>query len=258
MSAEITPELFNRFLAVMTVMAAAVCCGLFLTTAGYGQYRTERWGKAIGNRAGWVIMELPVVVLFAAYWLLSKRTLETTPLVFFLLFNLHYCQRAFIFPLLIRGDDKMPWSVIIFGMIFNTANAFMQGTWIFFLSPDSLYTPEWLTTPQFVIGTAIFLTGFGINLHSDHVIRTLRRPGDTGFHVPRRGLFRFVTTANYFGEVVEWVGWAILTLSWAGLVFALWTAANLLPRAHTHHQWYIEQFGDEYPRDRKRLVPFVY
>ena len=80
-------------------------------------------------------------------------------------------------------------------------------------SPDSLYTSEWLTTLQFVIGTALFLMGFGINLHSDHIIRTLRGPGDTAFHVPRRGLFRFVTTANYLGEVVGWVGWAILTLS---------------------------------------------
>ena len=78
---------------------------------------------------------------------------------FFLLFNLYYCQRTFVFPLLIRGHGTMPLSIILFGMIFNTANAYMQGTWIFVLSPDTLYTPAWLHTPQFISGAVIFLNG---------------------------------------------------------------------------------------------------
>jgi 3-oxo-5-alpha-steroid 4-dehydrogenase 1 len=251
-------QFFHGFLVVMALLAVAVFCALFFVDAGYGQYIDRKWGRAINNKAGWVIMEIPVVILFWILWLTSQRTWAVTPLVFFLLFNLHYCQRTFIFPLLIRGNDTMPWSIILFGMIFNTANAYMQGAWIFFLAPDTLYTPAWLTTPQFMIGTMIFLAGFVINLHSDHIIRTLRQPGDTAFHIPRGGMFEYVTSANYFGELTEWVGWATMTLSWPGLVFAIWTFANLGPRANRHHNWYIETFGDEYPRDRKRMIPFVY
>ena len=254
----ITLQLFNGFLILMVVVAALVSWTLFSRPAGYGQYMSKRATGGINNRPAWIIMELPVVVLFFMYWLLSDRKFETTPLVFFLLFNLHYCQRTFIFPLLIRGDDKMPWSIILFGMIFNAANAFMQGTWIFFLSPDTLYTAAWLATPQFVIGVVIFLAGFAINLHSDHIIRNLRKPGDTAFHIPRGGMFKFVTSANYLGEVTEWVGWAIMTFSWAGLVFAVWTFANLAPRADTHRRWYVKKFGDEYPKDRMRMIPFIY
>ncbi len=251
-------EFFNAFLVAMTLTAVGVFCALFAVDAGYGQYIDRRWGKAISNRVGWVMMELPVVVLFAAYWLQSNRTSAPTPFVFFLLFNLHYLQRTFIFPLLIRGDDKMPLSIILFGMIFNTANAYMQGAWIFYLSPPTLYTPGWLKSPQFLIGSSIFLTGFAINLHSDHIIRSLRAPGDTAFHIPHGGLFDYVTAANYFGELVEWIGWAILTWSWAGVVFAVWTFANLVPRADRHHRWYMEQFGNTYPQSRKRMIPFVY
>lgn len=251
-------QLFHAFLLLMLILAAVVFRALTIAPAGYGQYTSRRWGRTVNNRAGWVIMELPVVILFLVYWLASERTFETTPLVFFVLFNLHYCQRTFVFPLLIRGHDVMPWSIIGFGMVFNAANAFMQGTWIFFLSPETRYTPAWLTTPQFLIGAAIFLGGFVINLHSDHIIRNLRRPGDTAFHIPRGGMFRYVTAANYFGEFTEWVGWAIMTWSWAGLVFAIWTFANLGPRANTHHHWYLEKFGDEYPKHRKRMIPFLY
>ena len=62
--------------------------------------------------------------------------------------------------------------------------------------------------------------------------------------------------AHYLGEIIEWTGWAIATWSPAGLAFALYTFANLAPRAITHHRWYRERFPD-YPRDRKALLPFL-
>ena len=42
----------------------------------------------------------------------------------------------------------------------------------------------------------------------------------------------------------------------AGLAFAVYTAANLAPRAFSHHSWYKERFAD-YPPTRKALIPFV-
>ncbi|NVM55524.1 MAG: DUF1295 domain-containing protein [Candidatus Helarchaeota archaeon] len=242
----------------MVIIAVIIFIMLFFVSAGYGQYITKKWGKSINNKAGWVIMEIPVVIIFLIYWIVSERTFEITPMVFFVLFNIHYCQRTFVFPLLIRGKDDMPWTIILFGMVFNSANAYMQGTWIFFLSPATMYPLSWLATPQFIIGVAIFLTGFVINIHSDYIIRNLRKPGDTAFYIPRGGMFRYVTSANYLGEFTEWVGWACMTLSWAGLVFAIWTFANLAPRANRHHRWYKEKFGDEYPKNRKRMIPFLY
>ncbi len=143
-------------------------------------------------------------------------------------------------------------------MLFSSANAYMQGMWIFHLAPASRYTAAWLTTPQFLGGVAIFLGGFAINLHSDHIIRHLRPPGGTGFHIPTGGLFEYVSAANYLGELTEWTGWAIMTWSLPGLVFAIWTFANLGPRAHRHHRWYRETFGAAYPLHRKRMIPFLY
>ncbi len=249
---------FNAFLIAMTLFGILVLLVLFFVPAGYGQMIAKKWGKAINNKAGWVIMEIPVVILFFLFWIFSPRKLDTAPFVFFLLFNLHYIQRTFIFPALIRGKDKMPWSIILFGIVFNTANAFMQGWWIYFLSPDGQYSAAWLSTPQFLIGVIIFLAGFVINIHSDHIIRNLRKPGDTAFHIPYGGMFKYVTSANYLGEFTEWVGWAVMTLSWPGLVFAIWTFCNLGPRAHALRKWYVKTFGDQFPKDRKRMIPFLY
>ena len=48
----------------------------------------------------------------------------------------------------------------------------------------------------------------------------------------------------------------LATWSVAGLAFALYTAANLAPRAVANHAWYRERFPD-YPARRRALVPYV-
>lgn len=53
------------------------------------------------------------------------------------------------------------------------------------------------------------------------------------------------------------VGWAIMTLNPGGLVIFLISFANLVPRAVRTHHWYKEKF-DDYPKNRKALIPFVY
>ena len=102
--------------------------------------------------------------------------------------------------------------------------------------------------------------GHGLGLmQMDRIIRRLRKPGDTAHYLPRGGMFRYVTSANYFGEIVEWTGFAILTWSASGAVFALWTFANLVPRADAIYKRYAELFGDELRKERrKRVIPFIY
>lgn len=80
------------------------------------------------------------------------------------------------------------------------------------------------------------LVGMVINIHSDHILRNLRKPGDTGYKIPRGGLFEYVSSANYFGELVEWCGFALASWSLQGVVFALFTLCALFTRARQHHQ----------------------
>lgn len=243
----------------MAVTAVVVFISLHFVSAGYGMMYTRQWGPSVGNHLGWVMMEAPVFIAMCILWALSPRQWDTTPLVIFCLFQAHYFQRSFIFPMLIQGKNRMPLSIILMGVLFNLINALMQGGWIFYLSPEGMYSPEWLCTPQFIIGTLIFIAGMAINIHSDHIIRHLRRPGDTRHYIPHGGMFRYVSSANYFGEFVEWTGFAILTWSWAGAVFALWTFANLAPRARRINRRYAEEFGEEFTRlNLRAIIPFIY
>jgi 3-oxo-5-alpha-steroid 4-dehydrogenase 1 len=88
------------------------------------------------------------------------------------------------------------------------------------------------------------------------VLRALRKPGETGYAIPYGGLYRWVSCPNYFGELLEWIGFAIAAWTLPALAFAVFTFANLFPRALSHHRWYREKFVD-YPADRKAMLPLI-
>lgn len=250
---------FNIFLILMAITGLIVFIALHYINAGYGMMYTKKWGLSVNNKLGWVLMEAPVFIAMCLLWWFSSRKFETAPLVIFIIFQIHYVQRAFIFPLLLRGKSKMPITIILSGITFNILNAIMQGGWIFYISPAGRYPDSWLLSPQFIIGSLIFLTGMFINIQSDYIIRHLRKPGDTNHYIPKGGMFKYVSSANYFGEFIEWVGFAILTWSLAGAVFAWWTFANLAPRARKINQRYLYEFGNDFKKMNIRsMIPFIY
>ena len=250
---------FNIFLIVMAAIAVVVFVALFFVDAGYGKFYDKKWGFAVNNKLGWVLMEAPVFIAMLVLWLCSDRRGDMVRLAFLFLFELHYIHRSFVFPFRLRGNSLMPLSIVAMGVTFNVLNALMQGGWIFYISPEDYYPADWLTDPRFITGFLVFLIGMYINIQSDDIIRNLRKNGDTRHYLPKQGMFRYVTSANYFGEFIEWVGFAILTWSWAGVVFAFWTFANLCPRASRIYEHYQQEFGDELDTKKvKRIIPFIY
>lgn len=253
------PLTYNVVLYSMAVLAVVVFVALHFVEAPYGMTYSAKWGPSVCNRIGWVIMELPAFACMAVVWILSDRALQPALCVMAGLFMIHYFQRTFIFPLMMRGKSRMPLVIVLSGMTFNTINAYLIGGWLFHISPADSYGLSWIWSPAFIAGVIVFFAGMAVNMHSDYVIRHLRKPGDPRHYIPRRGLYRYVTGANYFGEFTEWVGFAILTWSLPGVVFALWTFANLAPRARSLRRRYLNEFGEEYRALRLRyIIPFIY
>lgn len=251
----------QEVLLSMIALAALVFVCLYFVKAGYGMFRTRQWGWSIDNKLAWVLMEAPAFCTMLVVWASSQPTTRCLPaaLALLLMFELHYAQRSFVFPFLMKGRSRMPVAIMLMGVAFNYMNAWLIGCWTFngaVASYADLGT-GYLLTPHFLIGAAVFVIGMGINLHSDHVIRHLRKPGDTRHYLPEKGMYRYVTSGNYLGELVEWTGFAIAAAHPAGWVFVVWTAANLVPRAHAIHRRYREEFGDAVG-SRKRIFPFVY
>lgn len=243
----------------MSFLAIVVFICLYFITAGYGQFRTKRWGYSIDNRVAWFLMEAPVFFVMLIIWCRAGFPFHLPELILLGLFLVHYFQRSFVFPSLMKGHSRMPLSIMMMGVLFNVINGIMQGGGLFWF-PIPAYTQgaSYLLRWNAIVGIIVFLFGMIVNCHSDYVIRHLRQPGDTRHYLPQAGFYRYVTSANYFGELVEWIGFAIAAASPAAWVFALWTGANLIPRAHAIHRKYHEEFGDEAVGTRRRIIPLVY
>ncbi|MBO4440822.1 DUF1295 domain-containing protein [bacterium] len=246
-------QLYKYTIVFLFVSGVFTWISLYFVTAGYGRFGSKKWGPAVNPRLGWLLMESPVVILPIVFACLGKVNAVTG--VMLGIWLSHYVQRDLIYPFLIKNGAKMPFSIIAMSLFFNLMNGFINGYWLFFLSD---YQPEWFSSPQFVPGVILFYFGMFVNIQSDKILRDLRVEKGPGYHIPEKGFHRFVASPNYFGEIVEWAGWALLTWSMPGLTFLFFTMANLVPRAHSNRKWYIEKFGDAYPKSRKRVFPFIY
>ena len=234
-------------------LAPLVFAVLLYIKAPYGRHIRRGWGPVLDNRLGWFIMESPAVLVFGGI-LLFFSELNTTPLILLLLWQVHYCHRAFVYPWTLKKGKKMPWLILLMAIVFNTSNGYLNAWSI--ASQAEKYSDLWLMSPQFLLGVLIFFSGMALNKISDKQLAALSRSG-VGYQIPHGFAFRWVSCPNYLGEIIQWIGWAIATWSLAGWIFAIWTMANLVPRAIAHHRWYRETFKD-YPAARRALVPFLF
>jgi protein-S-isoprenylcysteine O-methyltransferase Ste14 len=234
-------------LALVTLVATS------WLNAPYGRHRRRGWGPTMSTRLMWVVMESPACIGFAIVYLLGRHRWDLVPLILFGLWQLHYVDRTFLHPLRIRTEGKRtPIVVAALGFTFQALNSFINARYI---SELGSYAVTWLHDPRFLLGLLVFLGGRHLNRAADRTLIALRERGG-GYHVPRGGAFEWISCPNYLGEIIEWTGWAVMTWSLSGLAFAIYTFANLAPRAVSHHRWYRERFPD-YPGHRRALIPFL-
>lgn len=247
-------SIFYWLVLVVFIAAAACFMALLFVSAPYGRHARPGWGPTISSRAGWVLMESPAVVLFAVVYAVGDLRAEPVSLALLAMWMLHYIHRTFIYPFrLATASRRMPVSVVAMGFTFNLVNAYLNARWISHFGP---YDGGGGGGPWLWIGTAIFGFGWWLNGWADRRLIRLRRPDDTAYRIPSGGAFEWVTCPNYLGEIIEWAGFALASRSPAALAFAVFTIANLVPRALAHHRWYKAEFPD-YPPDRRAVIPFV-
>ena len=220
------------------------------TIAPYGRHSNSDWGIMIDNRWGWFWMELPALVLMPLIILISPVKKNAIIALILSLWILHYFYRTILFPIKLKTKGKkIPLIIVVSAFIFNLFNGFFVGYEIGNISQLEFGINT-------IIGLIIFFVGMYINRSSDNKLISLRQENKE-YQIPNGGMFKYISCPNHFGEIIEWMGFAIIVLNLGSLSFALWTAFNLIPRALNHHNWY-NNFFKEYPRDRKAVIPFIF
>lgn len=101
------------------------------------------------------------------------------------------------------------------------------------------------------------------NARAHRLLRDLRPLGTKQRKIPRGFLFEQVSCPHYLFEILSWVGFALLTQTWAARAFLLLGACILGSWAHARHVAYRKDFdgvdGRElYPATRRALIPGIF
>ena len=252
------PKLFHNLLVFWIVAGILVLPLTLFITAPFGRHFSSRYGPTIDNRLGWIIMESPAIwwftIVFASGLIgLAESAPSAVAWILWSFWMIHYLNRGLIFPLRIRTSGKrIPALIVLFAFFFQLINGYFNGMALGVFG--SQYSENWLSHPKFWIGLAVFVLGWLVNIRTDELLMKLRKPNETSYSIPRGGLFEWISCPNFLGEMILWTGWAIMCWNLAALSFAIWTVANLLPRALAHHRWYRANFSD-YPAKRKAVFP---
>jgi protein-S-isoprenylcysteine O-methyltransferase Ste14 len=246
-------QLYNYSIILIFSFAVLVFILLFYISAPYGKFLRKGWGPSIRSKWAWMAMEFPSPVLITLFFLTINP--KNLPKIIFILFWLaHYIHRSYIYPFTQSGRNKSyPFILVCMAFIFNCFNGFVNGYGVFHLIS---YNSSWLLSWQFIAGSIVFISGFIINKIADEKLRKMRKESPVEYVLPKGWLFNYISSPHYFGEIIEWGGWAVMTWSLPGLAFFIFTFANLFPRGVSSHKWYKAKFPD-YPPDRKAIIPFI-
>ncbi len=255
--------LYDTLLIIGFLYALLVFVSSFFGTAQYGgRFGSKAKGLKLGSKPGWILMEFPGLLVFPIVFFMGSKAFDPVPLFFLAVWMFHYSNRALITPLLMRvqpgSQSSFAFNVVIAGWITLTLHGYFNAAYI--SEYGNHYGIEWFSDPRFIVGLLIYAAGFTINVHSDSILRNLRSPNpspdEPRYKVPHGGLFKFVSCPQYFGEILSFTGFAVMTWN-LGAVFVLaMTAGNLIPRALFTHRWFRKNFED-YPSQRKAIIPYI-
>ncbi len=224
-------------------------------TAPYGRHASAKWGPTLPYRTGWILMELVSPLVFGWFFLTGATPKNEVSWLIFILWTGHYLNRSLIYPFRAKMEGRrIPLVVVFSAVFFNSMNGWLNGYFLGTLSPP--YPSGWMFSLPFAAGMFLFLSGMAINIRSDNYLLSLRKPGESGYKIPKGRWFSLVSCPNHLGEILEWTGFALICWNLPAFSFAVWTAANLIPRAISHHKWYRARF-DDYPAGRKAVIPLV-
>ncbi|URD97136.1 hypothetical protein MUK42_36024 [Musa troglodytarum] len=259
-------KLFWAALVSLYVICPLTIASLQFLVAPYGRHAQPGWGPPLPAALAWFLMESPTLWLTLILYPRGRYCSQPIALIILTLYLLHYTNRTVIFPLRLHfsKSKKMkpkdfPLYIALIAFAFNLLNAYLQSRSISHYAnyPTTFSNEWWWICLRVAAGMLLFFWGMAVNISSDSVLLRLKSEGG-GYKIPRGGWFELVSCPNYMGEMMEWLGWAIMAWSPAALGFFLYTCSNLGPRAKAHLQWYQQKFGDEYPKSRKAFIPFVY
>ena len=209
----------------------------------YGKHAKTK--LTLNSKMAWTIMESSSIV--SAVLTLSVNLNKKVNILSAFFFLLHYIHRSFIYTRFISSKSVTPINIFISSFIFCTLNGYCQASSWF-------YNKSTITELNKYIGIILFVFGMSLNILSDYYMLYQKKKYKK-YILPSSIFHKFILSPNYLGEIIEWIGYAILVNDIRATSFAIFTISNLVPRAVLNLDYYIELFN---VNNKKAIIPFIW
>ncbi|KAG6601242.1 3-oxo-5-alpha-steroid 4-dehydrogenase 2, partial [Cucurbita argyrosperma subsp. sororia] len=205
----------------------------------------------ISSRSGMLLLYAPAALAGAvSFWIFPNDDLRILLLKSAL--TLHFVKRNFEVLFIHKYSGKMALdSALIISLSYFSSTALM-----IYAQELSRTLPEPSIDLKF-IGISLFLIGIIGNFYHHYILSQTRKKGETGYKIPKGGLFCVVICPHYLFEITVYFGFALISQTIYSLCFAIATAMYLGGRSYATRKWYLSKFED-FPQHIKALVPFVF
>lgn len=211
----------------------------------YSKFGTE---KGVPTRLGMTILYgLPLIVATVAALPYIANATAIQWIVYGIVM-IHFAKRTFEVLFVHKFSGNM--EPLTLGIII-VAYALMGGL-ISWLNAETIPQMDWL----FNLGIVSFTVGILGNAHHHRLLANLRKDSD-GYSIPKGGWFEYATCPHYFFELLGWLGIVLVSRHLYTFLVFIAMLGYLGMRSIKTRQWYREHF-DDYPKDRKFMIPFIF
>jgi steroid 5-alpha reductase family enzyme len=144
-----------------------------------------------------------------------------------------------------QAESAKMLSVIIF------INALINGYYLGWLWPA--YAVSWMQHTAFISGSFLLGAGFVIQITSNAKLLLGR---NNEMRVLNSGIHKLAFCPSYFGEALQWSGFALMTWCAPAAAAFCWMLSALFRLATAQKNRYLLKFP-ELPPARKAFVPFI-
>ncbi|KAJ3100869.1 hypothetical protein HDU96_010195 [Phlyctochytrium bullatum] len=232
----------------------------------------DKWMQ-IASKPGFVILYAPSAVfgILATMFMLptsnNADALNRLYVVDILIF-IHFAKRVYesLFVHIYSGTMAFASSILI-ALAYLTISAIVHFAVFFGVkeNPEFYANQHWAVQ---TVGLITFFVGAAGNYYHHALMASWRKAPKKGgkkgkaaavkkYVVPHGGMFPLIACPHYFFEIITWLGLGIFSSTLWGFMGAAISLGYLGMRSAKTSAWYREKMED-YPKNRKNLIPFIY